>query len=242
MVKIELVYDSSCPNIEKARERISGVLSELKLPQEWSEWDRANPEAPNYIKRYGSPTILVNERDVANITDKTAGDSCRLYRDEKGRVEGLPSALNIKQAILQSKKDSVFSGWFVGLTALPAVVASSIPILSCPLCWPLYTAILGSMGLGFFNYTPYLLPITLLFFLVALSSIWYQAKKCQSSYRPLYLAIASSVTILIGKFLFVNIWIVVFGLIAFIASVFWNLILVFRKPKSCCSGKDVSVK
>ena len=103
MVKIELVYDSLCPNVEEARERIRKVLSELNMPHEWSEWDRANPKAPEYVKNYGSPTILVNGKDVATITDKTTGDSCRLYGNGKGGREGIPPALNIKQAIIKNK-------------------------------------------------------------------------------------------------------------------------------------------
>jgi len=81
---------------------------------------------------------------------------------------------------------------------------------------------------------PYLFPITLLFLLVALVSVWYQAKKVQSSYYPLWLAVVSSITILAGKFLFSSLWIVIPGVLALVASVFWNLVLTSRKEKGCC--------
>jgi len=239
-VKIEFIYDSSCPNIEEAREQIRDVLSELKMPHEWIEWDRANPDAPDYVNRYGSPTILVDGRDVASITDQTAGDSCRLYRNEKDGEEGFPSSLNIKQAIMQNKKKIGSRNWLASLAAIPALAVSSLPFLSCPLCWPLYTSVLAAMGLSFFNYTPYLFLFTLVFLLIALTSLWYQAKKVRSSYAPLCLAVISSIVILGGKFFFSTLWIVVPGVVGLVASVFWNLVLTFRKKKiECCCKKGL---
>ena len=241
MKKIELIYDSSCPNIERSRERIREVLSELNMPHEWDEWDRANPKAPDYVSRYGSPTILVNGRDVANITDGTAGDSCRLYRNEKGGVEGVPSIQNIKQAMMQKNTAPANRGWLASLTVIPAVAVSSLPFLSCPLCWPLYTSVLGATGLSFFNYTPYLFPVTLVLLLVALASIWYQAKKSGLGYKPLWLGIGSATAILMGKFFILYLWILVPGVLGIIAASLWNFVRISKSRKKCCCAKQRDV-
>lgn len=45
------------------------------------------------------------------------------------------------------------------LTSVAAVAVSLLQALSCPACWSAYAGLLSSMGVGFFNYTPYLLPV-----------------------------------------------------------------------------------
>jgi len=234
MAKIELIYDSSCPNIEKARERIREAQSDLNIPHEWDEWDRANPDAPDYVSGYGSPTILVKGKDVANISDGSAGDSCRLYRNEQGGVEGVPSVQSIKRAIGGTNKGKGSRNWMASLAAIPAVAISSLPSLTCPLCWPLYTSVLGSLGLTFFNYTPYLFPMTSVFLGVAVASVWYQAKRTGLGYAPVGLAMVSAGAILAGKFLIPNLWILVPGALGLVMAVFWNLVLASRKEKGCC--------
>ncbi|MBT3786716.1 hypothetical protein HOF92_17200, partial [bacterium] len=64
-MKIELIYDSDCPNVEKARRQLKEALAQSGLEESWKEWDRSARESPEYTRRYGSPTILVEGRDVA---------------------------------------------------------------------------------------------------------------------------------------------------------------------------------
>jgi mercuric ion transport protein len=47
-----------------------------------------------------------------------------------------------------------------GLLAIPGVLASLLPALACPLCWPAYAALLSALGLGFLTSSTYLLPLT----------------------------------------------------------------------------------
>jgi hypothetical protein len=49
----------------------------------------------------------------------------------------------------------------LGVLAIPAALASTLPVLGCPLCWPAYAALLSSLGLGFLVYERYLLPLTI---------------------------------------------------------------------------------
>lgn len=94
-MKIELIYFNGCPNIEPARENIRNALTESNLDVQWLEWEQSDKSAPDYTKQYGSPTILVDSKDVAGGPDDCcAPNSCRLY--ENGRapsVEMITSAL-----------------------------------------------------------------------------------------------------------------------------------------------------
>ena len=62
-----------------------------------------------------------------------------------------------------------------GLLALPGVGVSLLPKLMCPACWPTYAAVLSSVGMGFLISTAYLLPLTVLFLAIAVSSLGFRA-------------------------------------------------------------------
>jgi hypothetical protein len=44
--------------------------------------------------------------------------------------------------------------------AVPVLGAALLPKVVCAACWPAYTAALGAAGIEFFNYTPYIVPLT----------------------------------------------------------------------------------
>jgi mercuric ion transport protein len=99
---VELVYDRGCPNVDQARERISAALREVGAPPSWSEWDRAGDATPASLRNFGSPTVLVNGQDVSgdqNAGAKADANSCRVYRDDCGRVCGAPSVMMIVSAL-----------------------------------------------------------------------------------------------------------------------------------------------
>jgi len=62
-------------------------------------------------------------------------------------------------------------------TVIPAVIVSLLPALSCPACWPVYAGLLSSIGVGFFNYTPYLLPLLIIFISVSVIALAYEDRK-----------------------------------------------------------------
>jgi mercuric ion transport protein len=97
-MNIELVYDADCPNIEAARAQLEAACHQAGVPPRWQEWDRADESAPDYVRNYGSPTILVNGEDVAG-SNSVDGSSCRLYRKHDGSVSGAPAVAQIVQAI-----------------------------------------------------------------------------------------------------------------------------------------------
>ncbi len=85
--------------------------------------------------------------------------------------------------------------WFT----IPGIGVALLPKLLCPLCWPLYAAVVSSVGLGFLIGTAYLLPITSAFLVLTLAILGFGAKK-RRGYRPLLLGAVASAAVLIGKF------------------------------------------
>ncbi len=100
MKTVELITDRDCPNVEEARTQLRRALAALDLPVEWQEWDRASPDAPPHALRYGSPTVLVNGRDVAGDGSEADANCCRVYIEADGGLRGTPSAETIKAALL----------------------------------------------------------------------------------------------------------------------------------------------
>jgi mercuric ion transport protein len=101
-LRIDLVYDRDCPNTARARDMIRSALQQIGWPATWAEWDREDPRTPAELRDYGSPTVLVNGRDVGcddNEDSRSDANSCRVYVDEFGRVSGAPPATLIVNAI-----------------------------------------------------------------------------------------------------------------------------------------------
>lgn len=95
---IELIHDADCPNVLAAREVLRQALAASGLPPEWTEWVRGAPRTPPHAERFGSPTILVDGRDVAPEVDP-AGSACRLYRGEDGRFLPTPPLRAVHEAL-----------------------------------------------------------------------------------------------------------------------------------------------
>ncbi len=101
MKTVELITDPDCPNVEATRTQLRRALAALDLPVEWEEWDRASPDAPAHALRYGSPTVLVNGRDVVGDGTEADANCCRVYTDADGGLQGTPSVEAIKAALLR---------------------------------------------------------------------------------------------------------------------------------------------
>jgi len=81
---------------------IRAALSEVGAEISWTEWERADSRTPEALRRYGSPTVLVNSKDVVadeNQPTRLDGKSCRVYTDEIDGFRGAPRAKMIANAI-----------------------------------------------------------------------------------------------------------------------------------------------
>jgi len=95
-MKIELVYFEGCPNANAARNNLRKACGELGIKDDWKEWDQNGDEIPAHVKAFGSPSILVNGKDVAGGAADYCGEkSCRLY----GGSQNAPAVETIKAAL-----------------------------------------------------------------------------------------------------------------------------------------------
>lgn len=84
---IDLVYFDGCPNAEAARASLRALMPE----ELWREWNLSSGETPERFRHYGSPTVLVDGRDVTGETGATAAMACR--------ADGAPSLDVIRKAL-----------------------------------------------------------------------------------------------------------------------------------------------
>lgn len=88
MPTVELLIFPDCPNVPAAREQLTKALAEVGFANTWTEHDVTAEGAPPHVRGYGSPTILVDGRDVTGATPGD-GSTCRVYTG--GEVRGAPS-------------------------------------------------------------------------------------------------------------------------------------------------------
>jgi len=223
MPKVELIYDTDCPNAEYARRQLHVALDRAGESAEWSEWDRSDRESPAYVRQYGSPTILIGGRDVAGETPSGEANCCRLYRYESGELYGVPSVEAIVSALGQGGVSSngpagSFRAW---LPIVPAVGISLLPKLACPACWPAYAGLLSAVGLGFLIDTTYLLPLTVLFLVVAVGALGWRAGN-RRGFGPFVLGLLAATIVIVGKFSFDSNSAMYGGIALLVGASMWN--------------------
>jgi len=104
---------------------------------------------------------------------------------------------------------------------LPTIGVALLPKLTCPACWPAYAGLLSSLGIGFVDYTPYLLPFTLAFLAISLGTLGFKASS-RRGYGPLFLGLAASAILITGKFGYNNDVAMYSGLGLLVAASLWN--------------------
>lgn len=88
--EIELVYFDGCPNAEQAKENLRAVVDDGA----WREWNLSSHDTPERFRHYGSPTVLVDGRDVTGDAGETEGMACR--------ADGAPAPEAIRAALSAS--------------------------------------------------------------------------------------------------------------------------------------------
>ena len=104
-LRIELVYEPTCPNVEQARDAIGKALAVLGAPVAWREWVRDDPATPPALRELASPTVLVNGQDVGGGGGSIAAadaNACRIYADDCGCI-GAPSVELILRTVARQR-------------------------------------------------------------------------------------------------------------------------------------------
>jgi len=91
--------------------------------------------------------------------------------------------------------------WKSIVSSIPSVAVALLPSFSCPSCWPTYAAFMSVIGIGVFDYSEYLLPITVVAIVFSLTMLGWQALR-RKWYSPLILAIVGSIIHIVGRFKF----------------------------------------
>lgn len=96
---IDFIFDDDCPNIIAAREQLRSACANLGIPPQWNEWNRTAPNTPEHLQGFGSPTILVNGKDIAGLSPTGIAACCRIYPSSAGTSSGIPSLEMISAAL-----------------------------------------------------------------------------------------------------------------------------------------------
>jgi mercuric ion transport protein len=224
-MQVELIYEKTCPNIAAARVALLHAFADAGVSPRWQEWEVSSEDAPAHVHGFGSPTILVNGEDVSG--EKIEGDDlcCRIYAHDEHANKGVPAVSAIAQAIQSAQtaatQKSRFSRFKFNGATLSAAGMALLPKLTCPACWPAYAGVLSAMGIGFFDYTPYLLPLTAGFLVIAVASLAYRAQQ-RRGYKPLLLGLFAAALLLIGKFYYSSDSVMYAGLALLVLASLWN--------------------
>jgi hypothetical protein len=227
MLEVEFVFDKDCPNIKEARANLMKAFSKMKLSAQWKEWDRNSNKSPDYARKYGSPTVLINGKDIADVLPESNANCCRLYNGK-----GVPSVQLISSKLSTKANDGNKLFGFLGTFSIgPGVGAALLAKASCPLCYPAIAGFLTSIGLGFLFKGTYFYILMSAFFLISIIGIGYKAKE-RRGYKPFILGITSSIVAILGHY-FENKIIFYLGIGLLVAASIWNLIPKKEKCNNC---------
>ncbi len=107
---IKILYYRDCPHYMQTTQDVKAILSEEGLTADIQSVDLARaPEVEQEMPFAGSPTILVNDKDLAPAGDEFNGPArgnCRLY-DYKGEVYDYPPKELIREALTKERRQSM---------------------------------------------------------------------------------------------------------------------------------------
>jgi mercuric ion transport protein len=240
---VDLIYDLDCPNVVAARTVLVRAFVAASIAPAWREHCRSDG-LPAELDGFGSPTILVDGRDV--MGERPAGaPCCRLYPGGAGAPprEAIVAALHAASPANEVVASPVVapmklasagrrSSWAGIAAALPGLAVALLPKVACPACWPLYAGVLGSVGLGFLVRAEILLPIPIVFFAATLASFAFGARR-RRGFGPLALGTVAAIGLLVGKFVFELEPAVQAGIALLVVASLWNAWPRRAVVKSC---------
>lgn len=226
-MKIQLLSFPGCPNADAAREALRRALAAAGLPDSFEEVDVTSPGTPEQLRDWGSPTILVDSRDVAGA--EPTGPSCRLYDGAADGRRGVPADGLIRKALEDAKPPR--STWARSLAPLPGALLSILPSATCPACVAAYAGVLSATGLGFLLTERVLVPIIVVFLAAGIASIGWSTRSHRRA-GPLAITVVGSAAVVLGRVVW-SVPILLYGGVALLVSAsLWNLWLKRPRPES----------
>jgi mercuric ion transport protein len=167
-MKIQLLHFEGCPNVDAARTAIRNALAAEKLEISVEEIDVERADAPEWARGWGSPTILIDGKDVTGQERTSTTSCCRLY------AGGAPSVESIRARIAASRGSPPSRR-----VALPVVGAVTAAIAASACCLiPAALAMVGVSGVGFAaKLAPYRIHFLVVTAVALAAGFWF-------AYRP----------------------------------------------------------
>lgn len=97
-IRIEVLTVPECPNGPLIEQRLAEALADRPDVTVERRVAGTAAQAGEY-GMHGSPTVLIDGRDPFAALGAGTSLSCRLYRDEQGRVQGAPSTRQLRAAL-----------------------------------------------------------------------------------------------------------------------------------------------
>ena len=117
---------------------------------------------------------------------------------------------------------------------LPGAGAALLPVLTCPACWPAYAGLLSSLGVGFVDYTPWVVPVMAAFLLISLGALAWQGIR-RKVWAPFVLGTAGVLLLVVGKFVMASDPLLYGGIALLVVASVWN-----AWPRKVCAIPDSS--
>lgn len=229
VLTVDLIYFAGCPNIERTRENLKDAFARLGRAPSWLEWDAGDGATPAEFQGYGSPTVLVNGRDVAPLDQPTPSGvrACRIYGFDD--FPGAPG-VDLLARVIESAAGPVAAtraprpaagGRWRNLAFLPAVGLAAIPVGLCPACFAAYFAVFTALGLGVLLDPVVLAPVAVLALLPAIAALAWKAPT-RHGYRPFWLGLVGAAGIATGQLILSQPSLVWAGVATLVAAAVWN--------------------
>jgi hypothetical protein len=222
---VELIFERDCPNVDAARENLLRAFKRAGRAPAWIEYDRADRDSPDYARRFGSPTILVEGRDVAGEGPELEAGCCRLYDNGSGTLQGAPPVELVAKALSEKAGDlpahdlASRANWHGPMPAFLGFSAAVLP--TCPGCWPVYAGVLSAAGFGFLVEEFVVLPLTAALLALTLFLLAYRAESRRGQ-GPLWIGVGAAALVVAGKLIFASNSLVTAGLALLVAAALWN--------------------
>lgn len=135
MPLVEFIYDGDCPNTRAAREQLLHAFKNAGVCATWQEWEGSDPDIPDHARRYGSPTILVDGRDVSEGGLIDGSRAYRIYQHSDGTTSGVPPLERIVSALGPSRERNPGDRKKGVMSAVSGVIGGIVvlfPKAACP--------------------------------------------------------------------------------------------------------------
>jgi hypothetical protein len=101
--ELELLWWAGCPSTDRALAELRDTLTELGLDGAEIRMREIRTHAEAVRAAFsGSPTILIDGRDVTSSADDGFGLNCRVYRRRDGRISPTPDPDDLRETLARA--------------------------------------------------------------------------------------------------------------------------------------------